>query len=114
MKTASDLIKSSTDFQIVKKVHEKTPHLLLHPDKAHLLNQRNIDSKNQQIRECIENIKSIKTDVIEESENIQYEIYMTPDTEKVRLYSQLIEIQKDVNDIMEKIGNYDLVSRLIK
>lgn len=44
------------------------------------------------------------------SENVNYELYLTPDTKKVRLFTKMIEIKRSIGDIEQKIGNWDIVS----
>jgi hypothetical protein len=40
---------------------------------------------------------------------MQYELYLTPDIQKVKLYTKLLEIKKKMIQIESKIGNWDIV-----
>ena len=61
----------------------------------HLINRANIINKLK-----IENPK--------EYNNIDYELYITPETKKIKKITKLIEIRNKLNNIKNKLGNWDL------
>lgn len=49
-----------------------------------------------------------KTDDL--NQNAEYELYLTPDTAKVKLFTKMIEINRCITDMEQKIGNWNIVS----
>ena len=61
----------------------------------HLINRANI-------------INKLKLENPEQYSNIDYELYITPETKKIKNMSKLIEIKNKLNNIKTKIGEWDL------
>ena len=61
----------------------------------HLINRANI-------------INKLKLDNPIEYNNLDYELYITPETKKIKKITKLIEIKNKLNKIKNKIGNWDM------
>ena len=61
----------------------------------HLINRANI-------------INKLKLDNPTEYNNLDYELYITPETKKIKKITKLIEIKNKLNKIKKKIGNWDM------
>ena len=61
----------------------------------HLINRANI-------------INKLKLENPDQYSNIDYELYITPETKKIKNMSKLIEIKNKLNNIKTKIGEWDL------
>ena len=61
----------------------------------HLINRANI-------------INKLKLDNPEEYNNLDYELYVTPETKKIKKISKLIEIKNKLNNIKKRIGDWDM------
>ena len=42
-------------------------------------------------------------------DNVEYELYLTPDTLKVKLFTKMMEIKKAIQNLENKIGVWDIV-----
>jgi len=58
----------------------------------------------------MEIINKLKIEGIKKYDNVQYELYLTPDTMKVKLFSRMTEIKKAIQNIENKIGFWDMVN----
>jgi len=53
-------------------------------------------------------IKKLKTENPLNYSNVEYELFISPDNEKMKLYKQLDEIVSKINQIEEKIGKWNI------
>jgi hypothetical protein len=115
LKSVTDFMRKSENFSLIKEIIKKDKKFL-GPDKnvVSLLNKKNIEENNKNLLKNINLINSIKGNKITDFDKICYELYLTPDTSHIKLYSQIVDIQKMIEDLQEKIGNYDLVSLILK
>lgn len=117
LKIVSDFIKEKENFVIMKSIYTK--HGIKSTDKAKesnllsLLNSQIIDKTSSRLISNIKTINDISKAKPESSDNIQYELYLTPDTSKVKLFSQIVEIQKELDELKDKLGGYDIVSNKV-
>ena len=63
----------------------------------HLINRANI-------------INILKAQNPDEYDNIDYELYITPETQKIKKISKIIEIKEKLNKVKEKLGNLEIDS----
>jgi len=110
IKKVTDFISKSENLKTLKKINDKNSSLLKDKNSISLLNTKMFESENKKLLENMSLIHEIKDNKITNFENICYELYLTPDTNNIKLYTQIVEIQKSLDDIKEKIGNYDIVS----
>ena len=94
---------------MIKEIKTKNPDL--EKDKYNILNKKIYEKLNEQIIhkvKCINFLKGNKK-TYELSEDVNYELYLTPDTTKVRLFTKMIEIKRFITDMEQKIGTWDIV-----
>lgn len=107
LKIISDYIYSSENYKIVEEIKNK--NINLEKDSYNLLNKRIYEKLNEHLLNKVKILNHLKTDKIENYENVEYELYLTPDTTKVKLFTKLIDIKKVIQDLESKIGNWDIV-----
>ena len=109
LKEATNFISQSKNFFELKKIidsqkinkDKKLDNYTILKNKMsknlnlHLINRANI-------------INKLKLENPEEYNNIDYELYVTPETKKIKKISKLIEIKNKLNNIKNRIGNWDM------
>ncbi len=74
-----------------------------------LLNKKVYDKLNEHFLNKLRIINKLKADNIKSFENVEYELYLTPDTSRVKLYTKLTELKKMITNIEQRIGEWDIV-----
>ena len=59
--------------------------------------------------QIINQLKSNNFHKSNDLKDIKFDIFLTPDTQKVKLFSKLLEIRKRVSGLEVNIGNWDIV-----
>jgi hypothetical protein len=54
-------------------------------------------------------INNLKSQNIDNFNNVEYELYITPDTQKVKLFTKIMDLKKSIQNIESKIGSWDMV-----
>lgn len=115
LKSVANHLGDSENFSIIKEIKEK--NLNLNKESYSLLNKQIYEKLNQQLIKRMQLINQLKSSNFHKSNelnDIKYDIFLTPDTQKVKLFSKLLEIRKRVSNLESKIGNWDVVRKLIK
>lgn len=115
LKSVANHLGDSENFSIIKEIKEK--NLNLNKESYSLLNKQIYEKLNQQLIKRMQLINQLKSSNFHKSNelnDIKYDIFLTPDTQKVKLFSKLLEIRKRVSNLESKIGNWDVVRNLIK
>jgi hypothetical protein len=86
----------------------------LEKENYNLLNKRIYEKLNDHIINKIKIINSLRAEKTKDLENVNYELYLTPDTMKIKLFTKFIEIKKQITEIESKIGNWDIVNIINK
>jgi len=107
LKLVSDYISSSENFKIIQELKDK--NIKLEKESYNLLNKRIYEKLNEHLMNKIDIINRLKSDGIQSYDNVEYELYLTPDTMKVKLFTKLINIKRDIQNMEIKIGHWDLV-----
>ena len=89
----------------------KNQNLKLEKDSYKLLNQRIYEKLNEHLLNKVKIINKLKSDKVEKYDNVEYELYLTPDTMKVKLFTKMMEIKKSIQHLEEKIGVWDIKSK---
>ena len=76
-------------------------------DYAKLLQKKMCDSLTEHFINRINIITKLKSDNPEEYGNIDYELYITPDTKKIKKLIQINELKQKLKNISKKIGTWD-------
>ncbi len=64
---------------------------------------------NEHLLNKVRIINQLKADNPEKYNNVEYELYLTPDTLKLKLFTKMIEIKNAIQSIESKIGKWDYV-----
>jgi hypothetical protein len=115
IKTVADHLGNSENFSIINEIKKK--NLNLNKDSYSLLNKQIYDKLNEQLLNRLQIINQLKSSNFHKSNelnDIKFDIYLTPDTQKVKLFSKLLEIRKRVSALESKIGNWDIVNKYNK
>ena len=118
LRKALDFIQNTENFNTIKElIHrfKSTSHLSNPSNPNHplsLLNKKIYETNNLKMLSNINIIKEIKSKEITGFDDITYELYLTPDTQHIKLYSQIVEIQKRIEELQERIGNFDLSKKM--
>ena len=91
----------------------KNKNLKLEKESYKLLNMRVYEKLNEHLLNKVKIINRLKSETVEKFDNVEYELYLTPDTTKVRLFTKMMEIKKTVQNFEAKIGAWDIVLLLI-
>lgn len=113
VKYIANYISDNGNYKLLKSIKEKFGIEFIQKAKdiniLSLLNKSFQDNMNLKM---IENIKSIlgssKINYVNDN-NINYELYLTPDITKVKMFSQIVEIKKAILNIKSILGTYELV-----
>lgn len=91
----------------------KNKNISLEKENYSLLNMRVYEKLNEHLLNKIKIINRLKADSIEKYDNVEYELYLTPDTTKVKLFTKMMEIKKAIQNMELKIGNWDVVNFIL-
>lgn len=103
-------IHASDNFKVIAEIKKK--NWKLEKESYNLLNKYVYEKLNEHLLNKINIINRLKTENVSSYNNVEYELYLTPDTTKVKLYTKLVEIKKVINQIETKIGAWDIVNKL--
>jgi hypothetical protein len=112
LKIVSEYIVNSENYKNIKEIADSG--IKLSKDEYFLLNKRAFEQLNEHLINKVKIVNRLKAVNIQPYNNVEFELYLTPDTSKVRLYTKLIEIRKMITNIENKIGNWDIVSYFFK
>ena len=109
LKYIINYINSSKNFEKLKKIDEiqKKNGLNLEEDKYNLLNKKIYNNLEEQLTQRLNKIKKLKTENPINYKNIEYELFLTPDNEKMKQLKELDEIVLKINEIENKIGKWN-------
>ena len=102
-------INSSNNFEKLKKIDEiqKKNGLKLEEDKYNLLNKKIYNNLEEQLTQRLNKINKLKAENPINYKNIEYELFLTPDNEKMKQFKELDEIVLKINEIENKIGKWN-------
>jgi len=75
-----------------------------------LLNTAIYDRLNQRLINKLDAINHLKAEKIKDLQDVEYELYLTPDTMKIKLFTKMSEIKANLQSIKSKIGEWDIVN----
>jgi len=103
-------IESSTNFEKYKKINEVKQkfNLQINEDNYNILNKKLFNDLDEQLNTRLNKMKKLKLENPANHQNFEYELFLSPDNEKMKLYKQLDEIVFKINQIEEKIGRWNI------
>jgi len=114
LKKIADFMKNKEYFSVMKDISNKLGSRFT--DKAlkanvlSLFNKQILENQDSQIKNHMLALRKMSGDRPDAQENIKYELYLTPDSVKTKMFSQLVDIEKNMEIMKDVIGNYDIVS----
>ena len=114
LKEAANFISKSKNFYELKRIIDEQKHNQLNNDKEKqlenykILQNKMCENLNLHLINRANIINKLKLENPDEYNNIDYELYITPETKKIKKNSKLIEIKNKLNYIKNKIGNWDM------
>ena len=114
LKEAVNFFSKSKNFYELKKIIDEQKHNELNNDKDKqlenykILQNKMYENLNLHLINRANIINKLKLENPDEYNNIDYELYITPETKKIKINSKLIDIKNKLNHIKNKIGNWDM------
>ena len=102
-------INSSNNYQKLKKIDENLQKngIKIDEENYSLLNKKIYNKLEEQLNERLNKIKKLKNENPINYDNIEYELFLTPNTDKMKQFKELDEIVLKINDIEKKIGKWN-------
>ena len=109
LKYIINYVNSSNNFAKLKKLNEieNKNGIKIKEDNYNILNKKLYNNLDEQLNQKLNNIKKLKNENPLNYKNIEYELYLTPDNEKMKLFKELDELVLKINEIEEKIGTWN-------
>lgn len=114
LKEAVNFISKSKNYYELKKIIDEQKHNKLNNDKDKQLENYKIlqnkicENLNLHLINRANIINKLKLENPDEYNNIEYELYITPEAKKIKKYTKLFELKNKLNYIKSKIGNWDM------
>jgi hypothetical protein len=109
LKSVCEFIKDSENFKTIEEINKRGLDSVS-SDNYHLLNKKIHDKLNEHLVNKIKVINRLKAEDIKSYENVEFELYLTPDTTKVKLFTKLQDLKMRISSIESKIGDWDKVN----
>ena len=106
-------IDSSTNLEKLKKIEEITKkfNLKIDENNYNILNKKLYDDLDEELNNRLNKLKKLKNENPANYKNFEYELFLSPDNEKMKQYKALDEIILKINQIEEKIGNWNIKNK---
>ena len=106
-------IDSSTNLEKLKKIEDITKkfNLKIDENNYNILNKKLYDDLDEELNNRLNKLKKLKSENPANYKNFEYELFLSPDNEKMKQYKALDEIILKINQIEEKIGNWNIKNK---
>ena len=108
LKETLNFISNSKNFFELKKILDSNKNNIQNIDKNKILQMKMIENLNKHLLNRANLINKLKLDNPKEFNNLDYELYITPETRKIKKISKILEIKNKLEKIKEKLGNIQL------
>lgn len=105
LKETLNFISNSKNYYELKRILDSNKTNDKNMDKFKLLQMKMIENLNMHLINRANIINQLKSDNPEEYNNVDYELYITPESKKIKKISKILEIKNKLNNIKEKLGN---------
>jgi len=92
---------------ILNKIKESG--IKIEGDNYHLLNKQIYDRLNDHLINKLNVINHLRAEKVKDLNDVEYELYLTPDTTKIKLFTKMSETKASLLSIKSKIGEWDVV-----
>ena len=109
LKKLSEFISKSDNYSKLKKILElqQQNNTNFEAEKYYIFNKQMYEKLNESLLKRLEIINKLKADNPASFKNIEYQLFISPDTEKVKQFSKLTEIKQTLKSIESKIGDWN-------
>ena len=106
-------IDSSTNLEKLKKIEDITKkfNLKIDENNYNILNKKLYDDLDEELNNRLNKLKKLKNENPANYKNFEYELFLSPDNEKMKQYKALDEIILKINQIEEKIGSWNIKNK---
>ena len=106
-------IDSSSNLEKLKKIEDITKkfNLKIDENNYNILNKKLYDDLDEELNNRLNKLKKLKNENPSNYKNFEYELFLSPDNEKIKQYKALDEIILKINQIEEKIGNWNIKNK---
>ena len=108
LKETLNFISNSKNYYELKRILDSNKTNDKNMDKFKLLQMKMIENLNMHLINRANIINQLKSDNPEEYNNVDYELYITPESKKIKKISKILEIKNKLNNIKEKLGNIEI------
>ena len=102
-------IESSNNLEKLKKINEieKRFNIKVKEENYNILNKKIYNDLDEQLNQRLNKMKKLKIENPLNYKNFEYELFFTPDKEKMNQFKQLDELILKINKIEDKIGKWN-------
>lgn len=102
-------INTSKNYEKLKKIKEAQDKngMKMSEDNYNLLNKKIYNNLDEKLVEKLNQIKKLKTENPINYQNLEYELFLIPDNEKMNHFKELEELVLRINEIEKKIGKWN-------
>ena len=106
-------IDSSSNLEKLKKIEDITKkfNLKIDENNYNILNKKLYDDLDEELNNRLNKLKKLKNENPSNYKNFEYELFLSPDNGKMKQYKALDEIILKINQIEEKIGNWNIKNK---
>ena len=108
LKETLNFISNSQNFYELKKIIDSNKNNEKNIDKYKILQMKMIENLNMHLINRANIINHLKSENPEEYNNLDYELYITPESKKIKKITKILEIKNKLNKIKERLGNIEV------
>ena len=108
LKETLNFISNSHNFHELKKLIDSNKSNEKNLDKYKILQMKMIENLNMHLINRANIINQLKTENPEEYNNLDYELYITPESKKIKKITKILEIKNKLDKVKEKLGNIEV------
>jgi len=108
LKETLNFISNSQNFHELKKLIDSNKNNEKNLDKYKILQMKMIENLNMHLINRANIINQLKTENPDEYNNLDYELYITPESKKIKKITKILEIKNKLDKVKEKLGNIEV------
>ena len=107
LKETLNFIADSKNYHELKKIIDSQKNNNISLDKYKILQMKMIENLNIHLINRANILNKLKSENPGEYNNIDYELYITPETKKIKKMTKILQIKEKLQKIKEKIDNFE-------
>ena len=117
LKILSNYIQKSKNYSILNKLYniQQKNSKFISANKYNILNKEIYENLNKDLNDKIKEINNLKNENTNNFSDFEYELFITPNKNNIKLFKKILEIKNSINKIENTIGqwNYDIKKKSI-